>query len=238
MKHIGLFVLIFLFLPTTGFCAGAGAESGFRSGGAQKDTISDRQALYNGKVWTNKYRHIDGDQFLFTELSIPGSVSINHKTFNNLQIKYDIFSDEIITPLNDDYALQLNKEMVDSFALNYENKILRFIKISDDSQKGISGYVQLLYEDKGHSRFFVKYKKSVSYLDGTKVNGQFSQDFRMFLKKGDMLYQINSKNDLYDALPEHKKQIMEYIKRNKLKINKDSPESFVPVIRFYDHISK
>ena len=235
MKHFGLIVLMILLLPETGLCAFNGVEPiNTNTNSAFKDTIKERQVLYNGKVWTNKYRYVDGDQFLFSELSMPGSISINNKTFNNLWVKYDIFSDEIITPLNDEYVLQLNKEMVDSFSLTYENRIHRFAKIPNDSLEGISGYVHVLYN--GHSRFFVKYKKSISYFDATKANGQFSQDFKMFLEKGDIVYQINNKNDLYDVLQVNKKQIREYIKKNKLMVTKKSPESFVPVIRFYDNI--
>ena len=235
MKHFGLIVLMIHLLPETGLCALNGVQQrNINSNSALKDTIKERQVLYNGKVWTNKFRYVDGDQFLFSELSMPGSISINKKTFNNLWVKYDIFSDEIITPLNDEYVLQLNKEMVDSFSLTFENRTYRFIKIPNDSPEGVSGYVQLLFN--GHSRFFVKYKKSISYFDAKKANGQFSQDFTMFLDKGDIVYQINNKNDLYDVFQEKKKQIREYIKKNKLKVTKKSPESFVPVIRFYDNI--
>jgi hypothetical protein len=56
--------------------------------------------------------------------------------------------------------------------------------------------------------------------------------------KGGKVNQINSKNDLLKVLYEDKAQIKDFIKKNKLKISKKEPESFIPVIRYYDNLSR
>jgi hypothetical protein len=236
-KNIILSIISFIISLGTGLCAINQGEPGkICSNIPEQDTIKQRQILYNGMVWKNKYRWIDGDQFLFSEFFLPGTISINSKTFKNVRIKYDIFSDEIITPVNNQDILQLNKEMVDSFTVQYEHKTYRFENIRNDTLKGFTGYFNVLY--KGRSSFCVKYQKSISSFDTSKSEGQFIQAHKMFLVKDNVIYQIKNKKDLFTDLKAHKEQIRNFIKKNKLRISSESPESYVPVIIFYDSISQ
>jgi hypothetical protein len=200
----------------------------------EQDTIEKMQVLYNGIIWTNSYHRIEGDQFLFSWLFIPGTISINGTTFKNVRIKYDIYSDEIITPLNSEVILQLNKELVDSFTLSFEDKVYRFTNIRNDTLKDFGGYVNLLY--KGRSSFYVKYKKSITPSISSKSDGNFYQNHMMYLVKENQIHPIDGTNALFRVLNANKEQIRNFIKKNKLKISKKIPESFVPVIRFYDSI--
>jgi hypothetical protein len=201
-----------------------------------QDTVIERQLLYNGIIWTNRYHRIEGDQFLFSGFFIPGTVSIDGKTFQNVRIKYDILSDEIITPVNSEDILQLNKEMVDSFTISFEDKVYRFTNFRNDTLKGLTGYVNLLY--KGCSSFYVKYTKSVSPSFTPKSDGNFIENHIMYLMKDNLVYPINGTRTLFRVLNADKEQIRNFINKNKLRISKKNPESFVPVIRFYDSISQ
>jgi hypothetical protein len=201
-----------------------------------RDTIKERQILYNGTIWTNRYHRIKGDQFLFSGYFIPSTVSKNGKTFKNVRIKYDIYSDEIITPVNSEDILQLNKEMVDSFTLSFENKIYKFTNILNDTLKGFKGYVNVLY--KGKSALYLKYKKTITLEDNYQSDGAFNQTSQIYFKRGNNIYPIKSTADLLIILSAQKDQIKNFIKKNKLRVSKKIPESFVPVIRYYDSISQ
>ncbi len=236
-KNIILSIISFIISLGTGLCAiNQGESANISSTISEQDTIQERQILYNGMVWKNKYRWVDGAQFLFSDFFLPGTISMNSKTFKNVRIKYDIFSDEIITPVNDQDILQLNKEMVDSFTVQYEHKTYRFTNIRIDTLKGFTGYFNVLYN--GRSSFCVKYHKSISSFDTSKSEGQFTQAHKMFLVKDNVIYPIRNKKDLLTELKANKEQIRNFIKKNKLKISGESPESFVPVIRFYDSIGQ
>jgi hypothetical protein len=202
----------------------------------EQDTIEKKQVLYNGVIWTNMYHRIEGDQFLFSWLFIPGTISINGTTFKNVRIKYDIYSDEIITPLNNEVILQLNKELVDSFTISFEDKVYRFTNFRKDTLKDFGGYVNLLYE--GRSSFYVKYKKSISHSITSKSDGNFYQNHMMYIVKDNQIYPIDGTKALFKVLNANNEQIRNFIKKNKLKISKKIPESFVPVIRFYDSIGQ
>lgn len=205
----------------------------------EQDTLKENQTLYSGKVWKNMYRRVNGDQFLFTNYFLPGTVSIAGKTFKNLLIRYDIYSDEIMIPVNFEEIVQLNKEMIDSFSITFENKVFRFIKIQEDTLNGLKGYIDyfnVLY--KKESALYIKYKKEISPNITDKSDGEFIETHKFYLVKDKIIYPITTKNDLYNALNVDKLQIKNYLKYNKIKVSKKSPESFIPIIRFYDSISQ
>jgi hypothetical protein len=203
---------------------------------SNRDSLKENQILYNGKLWHNLYHKIKGDQFLFSNVYLPGSLTINCKSYNNLGISYDIYNDEIITLTNHGSILQLNKEMVDSFSLVYNFKTYRFKNTLEDSLPGIKGYINVLY--KGKSALYVKYKKEIQLLLLIINTIYFIRHIASIFVKGGIVNQINSKNGLLKVLYEDKAQIKDFIKKNKLKISKKEPESFIPVIRYYDSISR
>jgi hypothetical protein len=106
----------------------------------------------------------------------------------------------------------------------------------EDSLTGIKGYVNILY--KGKSALYVKYKKEIQILAVDNKYDLFFQTYRIYFQKEGIVHQINNKRELLKLLDEDKAQIKDFIKKNKLKISKMEPESFVPVIRFYDSISQ
>jgi hypothetical protein len=203
---------------------------------SQQDPHKENQILYNGKVWRNLYYNVRGDQFLFSRDYLPGSLTINGKSYKNLNISYDICNDEIIIPTDHGTILQLNKEMVDSFSLVSENKIYRFVNTREDSLAGIKGFVNVLY--KGKSALYIKYKKEIQPLAVDNKYDLFFQTYRIYFFKEGTIHQITSKRDLLKLLYEDKTQIKNFIRKRNLKISKKVPESFIPVIRYFDSISQ
>jgi hypothetical protein len=204
-----------------------------------QDTLKNNQAFYTGKVWKNTFRRIKGDQFLFTNYFLDGVITTNGKTYRNIKIKYDIYSDEILIPVDIDEVVQLNKEMIDSFAIEYENILYHFAKINTDSlekKNDLEGYFCLLY--KGKSALYIKYSKYILPNISDKSDGDFIQTYKAFIVKDKTIYPVLSKKDLYTRLNIDKTALRNYLRNNKLKIIKDSPSSYIPVIRFYDSLSQ
>ena len=205
----------------------------------EQDTLKENQKLYNGRVWTNKYRKIKEDQFLYTNYFLPGTVSTNGKTFRNLLIKYDIYSDEILIPVNREEILQLNKEIVDSFSIIFENKVYKFKKIKVDTLNGFKdykGYFCVLYNET--SALYIKYKKEISTSIKDNSDVEFVQTHKIYFVKDKIVSPIATKKELFNVLNADNEQIKNFLRNNKLKVSNKSPESFIPVIRFYDNISQ
>jgi len=205
----------------------------------EQDTLKENQSLYSGKVWKNMYRRINGDQFLFADYFMDGTVTANGRTYKNLKIKYDVFSDEILIPVDLEEIVQLNKEIIDSFSISYENKVYRFEKIYVDSLKktnDFNGYFRVLYNEK--SALYLKYIKHISSNITDKSDGDFIEANKVYIVKNNIVYPVLSKDDVLKALNTDKALLKKYLRSNKLKISKNNPESFIPLIRFFDSTSQ
>lgn len=202
----------------------------------KQDTLKENQVLHNGRIWRNLYYLTEGDQFLFSKKFLPGSVAINGKIFTNVFLKYDIYKDEILTPVDTGGILQLNKELVDSFSLIFQNKAYRFIRMQDESVTESRKYFNVLY--KGKTVLCLKYIKKIEKLPTDGGNDNFYQFSRLYFVKDNLVYPISRGRDLMKILIKEKELIKTFLKKNKLDVSVKDPESFIPVLRYYDSISQ
>jgi len=224
-----LIIILFIFYPwSTTFALNKDTSV--------QDTLKEDQTLYNGKIWRNIYYLIKEDQFLFSKEFLPGTVSVRGKLFPGVLLKYDIYRDELITPVDKGVLLQLNKEWIDSFSLSFQNKTYRFIKAEEDSVKGDESFFNVLYH--GNTALLVRYTKKIEKMAVEGKYDKFYQISRIYLEKGNGLFQVTGKRDLMKLMPEHKTAISDYMKINKIRVSEKTPESFIPVIRFYDSLSQ
>jgi hypothetical protein len=201
-----------------------------------QDTLKENQVLYIGKMWSDPYPMIKGDQFLFSREFLPGTLTLNGNSYKNLLINYDIYNDEILVPKNKSSIVQLNKEMVDSFSVYYAGLKYKFVNTKADSLSGIKGFANEIY--RGKTVLYVKYKKEIEELAVDDKYDLFYLTYRIYLLKGGQIYPITNKGDLIKILNAEKTRIRDFLKKNRLKVSKKEPGSFIPVIRYYDSISQ
>ncbi|HKK41651.1 MAG TPA: hypothetical protein VJ963_04515 [Bacteroidales bacterium] len=198
----------------------------------QQDSLQKLQILYNGKVWRNLYMRVVGNQFLFSASFLNAGITMNGIRFDNLPVLYDIYNDELITSGGNGTLIELNKEMVDSFTLTYMFRKYRFEKISADTVRGFYGYVNVLY--KGSVSLYLKYKKAIALLEVDDKYDKFYQVDRIFFVKGGTVYAVKNRRDLLKAMDDKRTQVKAYMRENSLSISKKDPDSFVPVVKYYD----
>lgn len=232
------FLYIFLLTIFTGFALNSVPANGqsLPVDLSKRDTLRENQILYNGKMWRNPYTMMKGDQFLFSQEYLYGSLTINGNFYKNILLNYDIYNDEILTPKNKGSIVQLNKEMVDSFTLVFGGETYRFVNTQEDSLPIIKGFVNVLY--RGKSALYVKYKKEIESLAVDDKYDLFYQTYRIYFLNEGKVHQISNKSDLLKILKTDKIRIKEFMKKNRLRVSKKEAESFIPVIRYYDSISR
>jgi hypothetical protein len=229
-----LFFTIFFLSDRYGIVQGFSLELNGKS--SIQDTLKENQILYNGLIWKNIFYMVEGDQFLFSKEFLKGSVTISGKTFTNVFLKYDLLKDEILTPSDTGGILQLNKELVDSFAICFQDRFYHFVTIQEDSLKRTKRYFNVLY--KGRTALYREYSKKIEKLA---VEGQYDRFYQIdhiFFVKRNIFYPITGKSDLLKVLASDKILIKNFIKKNKLIVSDRIPESFIPVVRYYDSISQ
>lgn len=203
---------------------------------SHNDPQLDRQLLYNGRIWRDLYSKVKGDEFLFSSEFLQGNIEINGKTFNNIRMKYDIYNDEIICPVTPVLMVQLNKEKVREFEIYFENRRYKFININDENNNVLQGYVNILYQY--NTALCLKYIKGITALAVDNKYDKFSQIQILYLFKDGLYNRITGKRDFFRHLRDKNIQIRDFIKQNKIKVTKKRPESFIPVLEFYDNLNE
>lgn len=201
-----------------------------------QETVKEEQVLYNGRIWKNLYSGIRGDQFMLTREFLAGSVTMKGIKFAGIQLKYDIFKDELLTPAGQAGILQLNKEMIDSFSFEYQDKTYRFIKTRNDSIYDNNRFIRVLYP--GKTFLFAAYSKRIKKLGYEGEQDLFYQLIHIYLSKNGKVSRLSGRSDLLNALSDHKDQVKAYIRKNGLSLQESAPESFINVVAWYDSISK
>jgi hypothetical protein len=200
------------------------------------DTLKENQTLYNGRLWINTTYKVKGHPYFLTGEYLSGSITFNGKVFPRQRFKYDTYNDEIILWINPQTVIYLNKEMIDSVSLDYQNKSYKIVSFGDDSTSIVKGLVNVYYG--GPTSLLVKNKKMIDLLAVERKYDLFYETIRMYVKKDDKIYPVTGKKDLLEILEDKNAEVKNYIKANKLIIMRKDPESFVPVLRYYDSLKE
>ncbi len=197
---------------------------------------SHKQLLLNGRIWRNQYSKAFGDQFFLTNTFLKGSVIFNGQRFNNLDLMYDITNDELILSIETYPIILMNKEMVDSFSLVFENRNYHIINAGQDTSNVLRGYVNVLYD--GPTALYVKYIKKIQPLAVDGRYDLFVREHRIYLRKGTEIVPVGGKRKLLSLLEDKKKEIRYYLKSSRFKFSLKDPDTFIPVLKYYDSIRK
>lgn len=196
----------------------------------------DKHILLNGRIWRNQYSKVTGDQFFLTDKYIIGSLTFNGRKFGNLDLKFDIYNDELILSIESYPVIFMNKEMVDSFNLILGNRTYNIINAGTDTLNILEGYVNVLY--KGPSALYVKYIKKIQPLADDGKYDLFYQEHLVYLRKGAEIIPVTGRKKLMNLLEDKKKEIRDYLKRSGIKVTQKDPYTFIPVLEYYDGIMK
>jgi hypothetical protein len=201
-----------------------------------QDTLTRNQLLYNGRVWRNTYTGVRGDAYLFTKEFLNGSVTINGKSFDNISLLYEIHKDEVLTVSGRKIIILLNKEMVNSFNIEYNNRTYRFVNSADTPFELPDGYSNVLYE--GNTGIYVKYRKVIDPRAVENRYDAFRQLQKMYVIVDSVAMPVNSKGQFFSLFSKEDAQALKsFVKREKLKITVKDPYSFIPVARYYDALN-
>ena len=227
-----LILVIFHFYVISGFNISSQALSIDIFPESGNDTIMVYQGLYNGRIWRDLYVGIQEDQFLFSDEFLPGQVTMNGKTYNTPKLRYDILNDEIMTVTDKGHILQLNKEMVENFTITYRFRIYNFTKSEPDTLNKVSGYFNVLYE--GRSSLYIRYYKEISKRGPGKNYEDFVQAERVYIIKDGIFHQVRNKRDFKRIVSDRKDEIKTWLKENRITVSRKSPDTYVPVLEYYD----
>jgi len=224
-----IFPLFLFLLSGSSFASGPGNGYTFAAVKSETADSIEYQILYNGSIWRNAYAAIEGNQFMFTSEFIQGTIEIDNHTFNNVKLRYDIQDDELQTWKNDGNIIQLNKDKISSFSLNYNGSVLYFRNMDRDTLGALRGFCNLLYDS--NIKLFVKYKKEILPTSYTNGLPRFNQVNSIYVLKDYKLSRTKNRKDLVSIFPKvYRSNINKFIRNNEIVVTRTDPESFRQVI--------
>jgi hypothetical protein len=199
--------------------------------------INTESGLYNGRQYL-AYAHTIQEGIPFFKSSEPskGSVSYDGVFYENIPLLYDILKGVIITVVpSSNYMIQLNNDKVAYFSL-LDHYFIKLLK--DSSAENIkTGFYDVLY----HGKISV-YKKTTKTVGEDVSSGKYRnfivESNTYYLKKGNSFYVITNKGSVLGLLKDRKKELQQFIKKNKLNFRKDKDNALPRIAAIYDELSK
>ena len=247
------FMLVsFLFLSTFFVIPNKSLSQNFISDTAGKETrlknaidlyhsfLSPETGLYDGSEYLyNTYYPApitEGHPFFQSKIYDTGTVFYNNVLYEKVPLLYDIIKDELLTSdPSSIYILRLNSERISWFTI-WGHTFVRLTERITNSEMQ-PGFYDLLYN--GKTSLFRKVSKTLQENNATfqGINRYAVESNGYFIKKDNRYYKIQNKKSLIAVLSNKKKEVGQFIKKNKLNIKKDKANAFTKAVAYYDEIT-
>lgn len=241
MRFLALTLLLTIFFSVTKAQDLASDSTAFKKAkeyavSLYHENIQKESGLYNGRQYIVYAQTIeDGIPFFETSELTNGNVTYWGVEYKNVPLMFDILKEQLITLVpSTNYLIKLQPEKVSSFEiLNHQ-----FIRIVKDSiNKNIKpGFYDVLYN--GNIALYKKETKTLNEdLSSGKLRNFILEDSAYYIKKNGVFFEVNNKRSLLDAFQEKKKEVQEFMRKNKLKIRNDKNNALPKIAAFYDSIT-
>ena len=181
-----------------------------------KSGIVEEFRYVNGRERYLKYRYSQANPFLKETFGV-GKVYSNNFVFPNLILTYDIHNEELLNTTNliyqNQYFVELNKALIDSFTLKFEDieLILQRIQFPENTNIEMKDGFYEVYNWKRFS-FLVKHTK----LKLTDHNGKEIYSYKplRYVLKDEKYFKISSRRQLMTVFPTKKQQLRRILKNS------------------------
>ena len=199
----------------------------------------ENTALYEGIVYREAYRTINEKVKFFKSAQwYNGSVVYSGQEFYNVQLKYDVYGDQLILKQLDRLgggALILFKSKVSSFKIE-DSEFVHLKGAAANTE--IDGFYELLWTDtnirllaKHQKNDFVRKDRSAAYYE-------FVDEKKQYLIELDgAFYPANKKKEITDLFIELKKEVDNFYQKNKRLRSRDGDAFMISLLRNIDQLS-
>ena len=199
-----------------------------------QDTARLNQFLFNGKIWLGMYFNVYGTEFLIEDKWYKADIKVNDIHFKNVDVKYDIYNDNLLVNYYNKRIIILNKENIEAFTLYTGDRNLFFI--NEKGRNGLDGYYQVIYE--GDIRLLKKWRKKRAQFVIEARYDEFQPDNVLIFVKDQEIYQVKNRRKLLRIFGDNKREIRSFIRQENIHLDPEKPESIVPVLEFFDSLQE
>ena len=200
--------------------------------------LGDQSGLYNGSQYPGyTFSFKDGGYAFFIKDPAYGTVVYDNMFYPSVKLLYDEIRDELVLE-DSTHRIQLLAPRVAAFSIGTD-RFIRVVKDSGSNSPAATGFYQLLYQGKISvlKKEIKKIREELRYVDDGIIRS-IELKRNHYIKRSNVLYEVDSKNALFSVLKDHKKEVQQYIKSNKLSFRKDRDNLLIKVSAYYDQLTK
>jgi len=192
--------------------------------------------LVNGKYYKPRHFFAEGHPYFNKNEWVDGTLFIKGIQYNKIPIKYNIEDDKIIIKsiLEDRISknIVLHNSFVDSLIIGSHI----FHNTNNFSLDEPIGIVEHIYsgEIKAYFKHRCEFKDELSE---RQQHGKYLKARKkLFLYDGDSFISIQTKKDFLMYFEEHKKEVKQFLRKNRISIKKATAYQIVKLIQFCEHL--
>ena len=200
--------------------------------------LSPQIKLYNGVSYLGYAGRLQGNAYLDDNTDfVKGTVTYEGFVFKDVPILFDLVEGKVVSILYDGYSkYSLISERLSNFTIGERTFVyLPERKIEKNAAKNY-GFFELPYS--GKIKVLVSRTKSIKEI--LEVQGaikQFNQEVEYFIMHNNQLYKVNSESAFIRLFENHKEDLKNHIKSNKLKFREDPIKALVSLASYYEQLS-
>ncbi len=199
--------------------------------------LTPETSLYDGREYAYNlyypFRINEGTPFFRSKQFDTGKVFYNNILYENVRMLYDEVKGKLV--LSDPksiYLVELITEKISWFDI-YGHTFVNLNAATLNNSALHAGFYDLLYD--GNISLYNKVSKRIEELNlATEINRTIVESNDYFIKKNNFYFFIKNLKELKAVLADKKKEIDQFIRKNKLKFRKLDDASLIRVITFYD----
>lgn len=200
------------------------------------NTLSEQLHLYNGKEYT-EYSHPfeEGQPYFITNNLTDGTVTYDGNTYNEVPLLYNVVTDDVIILASNQFSkIRLLKERVTAFSLLGHS----FVNLPADSLPAnlTAGFYDILVA--GKTGLVAKRSRLIQESVRQKVEYRIVQKDRLYVRKNNSYFFVTTKKTLLAALGDKRKEVQQYLRKNKLKFRKSSEYTMAKTVQYYNELTK
>jgi len=194
--------------------------------------------VVSGRTYLPDHYNAKGNPYFLFDNWTEGTLIINGKKYKKQEILYNIDIDKIILKTtvsnNNEILLVLNNEFIDSFYFG-KHYFINGAKYMPESK--FRGFVEQVYC--GSFTLLINHQKSfISRYTADTPNGLYSstKSTNYILNNG-KLKKLPTKKSLFEYFSPHKKEIKNFMRKNKIRYKKADYNNLYKLIEYCDNIS-
>jgi hypothetical protein len=199
------------------------------------------RALVDGKDYFPYYYRSQNKPLLRYNEERSASLIIHERSFSNLVLQYDTYTDELI--YSDDHLIfnnricqvSLNKNEVSSFDLYFRHDTLHFRYFSKDNDRGFGlddGFYEVVYE--GETEYLIRHKSSV-YQTIDKID-EYSYKPVSYIKITNGFSEITSKEKFIALFGKKSDNIRHFLRQKRIRIQKAAKKQISEVLKYFESL--